>query len=115
MVVMWVLTYLVTLGNSVQIIRQTQRSCAALLIVSEQGLHEILQLKYLTMLEAKRSEQNIVSQKYIDQMNLSSIKDTIMRNYVGSIPDKYQHLLEYRTWEELEVFVETCTQENKEE
>ena len=114
MVMMWCLSYLMTLGHSVNILKQTQQSCAALFTVSEQGLQEILQLKYLAMKEADRTEQNITAQKYIDQLNISSIKTSIMRNYVQTFPEQYKHVMDYNDWEELEDYVNKFAKDNKE-
>ena len=66
------------------------------------------------MEEAKRSEQNIVAQKYIDQLNLSGVKKTIMRNYVASFPPSYHHVMEYSTWDELEDYVNSVVRQKKE-
>ena len=111
---MWCLNYLMVLGHSINVLKQTQQSCAALFVVSEQGLHEVLQLKYIAMEEAKRTEQNIIAQKYIDQLNIDSVKKSIMRNYVLSFPKSYHHVMEYTDWEELEMYVNKITQEKKE-
>ena len=115
MVVMWSLNYIMAVGHSVNILKQTQRSCAALFTTSEQGLQEILVLKYLAMQEAGRSEQNITAQKYIDQMNIKSIQSSVMRNYVNCFPSNYLHLVEYTTWEELEDYVNDVVRNHKEE
>ena len=94
-------TYVMSLGHSVNILKTTQRSCAALFIISEQGIQEILHLKYIAMEESGRSQQNITSQKYIDQMSLDSVRKTIMRNYTRSFPESHSHLMEYTSWEEM--------------
>ena len=112
---MWCLNYIMAVGHSVNILKQTQRSCAALFTISEQGLQEILVLKYLAMEEAKRTEQNITAQKYIDQMSIKSIQSAVMRNYVNSFPSNYMHLIEYTTWEELEEYVDNVMKHHKEE
>ena len=112
--VMYVLNYLTVLGHSVIILRQTQQSCAALFTISEEGLQEILQLKYIAMKEANRSEQNITAQKYIDQHNIGTMKKSIMRNYINTFPNAYSHIIEYSSWEELEKYVDNLVQQNKE-
>ena len=114
MILMWALNYVMALGHSVAIIKQTQQSCAALFTIAGQGLHEILELKYIAMTEAKRSEQNIVAQKYIDQINIDSVQKSIMRNYVLTFPKSYSHLMEYSTWEELGDFVDKTVKAQKE-
>mgnify|MGYP003660981637 CR=1 FL=1 len=112
-VVFWSFSYLMALGNTVRLLKETQVSCAALFVTSEQGLLEILNLKYLAMEEAKRSPQNIIAQKYIDQMNIDSIRKTIMKNYVRVFPEKYENIMEYSTWEEMETFVNAALKEGK--
>jgi hypothetical protein len=111
---MYISSWIISLGHSINILRQVQRSCAELFIQGEEGLHQIFHLKYIAMEEAKKSEQNIITQKYIDQLNLNSIKSSIMRNYIGVFPAKYAHILEYSSWEELEDYVNKLVQTNKE-
>jgi len=98
-------SYVMALGHSINLLKLTQRQCAALFLVSEQGLQEILFLKYLAMEESGRSEQNVTAQKYIDQMSIGSVKKTIMRNFVNEYPESYKHALEYTNWEEMEKYV----------
>ena len=57
------------------------------------------------MADAKKSEQNIMAQRHIDQINVESVKAAIMRNYVGTFPSSYKHIMEYSTWNEMEDFV----------
>ena len=104
-------SYLVALGHSIVVLKQAQKSCAALLIISEQGLREVLQLKYLAMEEAKRSQQNITAQKYIDELSITSVRKSIMRNFVATFPTSYSNVLEYSTWEEMEQYVNETQQQ----
>ncbi len=104
-VVTWFLNYIMALGHSINVLKSTQRSCAALFITCEQGLQEILYIKYLTMEETGRSQQNVTSQKYIDQMNIESVKKSIMRNYNSMYPSSYEHIKEYSSWEDMEAWV----------
>ena len=113
MVIMYCLTSIMALGHSINILKQTQQSVAAMFVQSEQGLQEVLQLKYIAMKEAKRSEQNIRAQQYIDQLGIQSIKAAAMRNYVATFPKSYLHIMEYSTWEELEDYVNEFTRNNK--
>ncbi len=105
MMVSQLFKYVMSLGWSISILKQTQKSCAALLHLSEQGLQQVLELKYIEMQDAKRSEQNIMAQRHIDQMNLNSIKATIMRNYVNSFPESYKHTMDFSNWKEMEEFI----------
>lgn len=113
-VVTHIFSYLMTLGRSVLVLDQLQKNVAALFLISEHGLDQVLHLKYLAMQEAQRTDQNIVAQKYIDQMNIDSVKKTIMRNYCNTFPENYKHIMKYATWEEMSQYVEkTDKQEEK--
>ena len=114
MILMWIYNYTMSLGHSIHVLKQTQQSCAALFIVSEQGLQEILQLKYIAMKEANRTDQNITAQQFIDQINVDSIKKSIMRNYSQTWPRSFAHMIEYSTWNELEDYVNNLTQKKRE-
>jgi hypothetical protein len=114
MIMMRCLSFLLGLGHSVNILKETQQGCALMFTSCEQGVQEILQLKYMAMKEADRSEQNIIAQKYIDQMNVTSLKDSIMRNYIATFPPSYSSVMEYQTWEELADYVNQLVKNNKE-
>ena len=94
-----------SLGLSVIILNQTQESCAALFTLSSLGLQRVLELKYIEMADSERSEKNIMAQRHIDQINVESIKSSIMRNYINSFPSSYKHTMQYSTWKEMENFV----------
>ena len=105
MIVSQLFKYIMSLGWSIIILRQTQKSCAILFTLSEKGLQQVSELKYIEMLDSKKSEQNILAQRHIDQMNVESVKSAIMKNYVNAFPSSYRHTMEYSTWREMEEFV----------
>jgi hypothetical protein len=109
----WFWTYVLALGSAINVINGLQRSCASLFIISEEGLQEIMELKYIAMKEAKRSEQNIKAQRHIDKMNIDSVKKSIMRNYLLSYPQQYSHVMRYSTWEEMQQFVDNVIGERR--
>ena len=111
--VAYFLSFLMALGHSINVLKQTQRSCAALFVTSEQGLQEILHLKYIVMEDVGRSEQNIIAQKYIDQMSIDSVRKAIMRNYVGAFPEQYKNIMEYTSWEEMEDYVNSLIKDGE--
>jgi len=113
MFIMYLLSYVTSIGHSINVLKQTQQGCSALFIQCEQGLQETFQLKYIAMVEAEKSEQSITAQKYIDQLNLQSLKTSIMRNYVEVFPVAYRNVMEYSTWEELEDYVNKFVQDQK--
>ena len=113
-IVMWCVNVLMSLGHSVVLLKQTQHDCAMLFTICHQGLIEVLELKYLSMKEADRSDQNIMAQRHIDQISIDGARRAIMRNYVNTFPSSYSHILAYASWHELENYVNRATQNNKE-
>ena len=105
MVVSQLFKYVMSLGWSIIILKQAQKSCASLFLLSDQGLRQILELKYIEMKDANRSEQNIIAQRHIDQINLESVRGSIIRNYVNSFPQSYKHIMDFSTWKEMENFI----------
>ena len=105
MIVSSLFSYIMGIGTSVLVLRELQRNCAALFLTSSQNLQEILELKYLVMKEADRSDQNILVQRHIDHLNIESVKETMMKNYVNSFPKKYENVMEFSTWDEMEKYV----------
>ena len=105
MIVSQLFKYVMSLGWSILILKQTQKSCAALLALSAHGLQQVLELKYIEMADTNRSEQNILAQRHIDQVNVESVKSAIMRNFVNSFPSSYKHTMEYSSWKEMENFI----------
>ena len=114
MAVMWCLHYLYFIGSVIYVLKEVQRNIAAMFVTSETGLQEILQLKYIAMKEANRSEQNITAQQHIDQVSIESLRTAVMRNYVACFPKSYSTAIEFTTWEEMANYVNRLTQKNKE-
>jgi len=114
MLVMYAFKYVTVIGYCINLLKHTQQSCAVLFIASEEGLQQVLFLKYLAMEEANRTDQYITTQKYIDQLNIDNTKKSIMKTYVDSFPRAYSHIVEYETWEELEDYVNKIVKTTKE-
>jgi hypothetical protein len=112
MIITLLFNYVLGIGASVLILKQVQKSCAILFVTSAQGLQEILELKYMAMREANRSDQNVMAQRYIDQMNIDSIKATIMKNYTNVFPSSYENIMEFSNWKELEKYVNNTFKRN---
>lgn len=114
MIVMWCIQYLQLLGSTIYILKDVQRNIAAMFVASETGIQEILQLKYIAMKEAKRTEQNITAQMHIDQVSVQSLRKAVMTNYVSAFPSSYLSAIEYTSWEEMADYVNREAQKNKE-
>ena len=47
----------------------------------------------------ERDEKYIEYQKLIDTQEMLSIKNTIIRNYINSIPARYNNLVSFHDWD----------------
>jgi hypothetical protein len=72
----------------------------ALLMLTKniQTAQEIQQLKQMHYELIDRDEKYIEFQKKIDDREIKSLKDTIIRNYINAIPPRYNHLIKFNDW-----------------
>tara|TARA_R110002110_G_scaffold3150_3_gene16202 strand:- start:3517 stop:3939 length:423 start_codon:yes stop_codon:yes gene_type:complete len=113
MVSAWIFSYVLGVGYSINVLNRAQRSCAALFMTCEDGVQQILHLKYIAMEESAKSEQSITAQKFIDQINLDGVKKTVMKNYVNSFPVTYHHIMEFETWDELQDYINEIAKQER--
>ena len=63
-----------------------------------QAVYEIQQLKYMHYELLERDEKYIEFQKTIDEQELRSLKNTVIRNYINAIPARYNHVIKFDDW-----------------
>jgi hypothetical protein len=64
-----------------------------------QNLYEIQQLKYIHYDMLDRDQKYVDFQKAIDEREMKSLKNTIIRNYINTIPTRYNHLIKFNDWD----------------
>ena len=79
-----------------------------------QSVHEINQLKYIALENAEKGEKFIEFQKRIDDHELNSMKNTVVRNFVNPIPKRFEHLIPFDDWETAMQFLTNQIKQNKE-
>jgi hypothetical protein len=63
-----------------------------------QAIHEIQQLKYMHYELLDRDQKYIEFQKAIDKREVQSLRNTVIRNYINSVPHRYNHLVKFNDW-----------------
>ena len=64
-----------------------------------QSTHEIQQLKYMHYEILERDEKYIEFQKAIDEKEMRSLRNTIIRNYINTVPPRYNRLIQFNDWD----------------
>ena len=91
--------YVLNLGYSVVMVKELTDDILKLVAKSAQTTHHVYELKYLFLKEAGKSEEQVEYEKKIDQIQLKSVQDTIIRNVLTNYPPKYTHLLKFDDWD----------------
>lgn len=63
-----------------------------------QSVYEINELKYISLEMSGKDERFIEFQKTQDKLELSSLRNTIIRNFVNAIPPRYDKYVPFNDW-----------------
>ena len=102
------------LGISTLMVKSGIKDCLLMLAKNVQSVHEINQLKYIALENAEKGEKFIEFQKRIDDHELNSMKNTVVRNFVNPIPKRFEHLIPFDDWETAMQFLTNQIKQNKE-
>ena len=102
--VLW--AYLVGLGQTVIIMRSSMLDCLLMMGKNIQSVYEINYIKYETWKLMDRDEKYIAYQKLVDERELQSMKDLVIRNFINAIPPKYNHLVEFHDWDSAILYID---------
>ena len=91
--------YLYGLGSSILIVKVAMLDALLILAKNIQTVHEIGQLKIMALEMANKSEKEIDFQKSVNSSEISSLKNTVIRNYINCVPPKYNHLVNFHNWD----------------
>ena len=91
--------YVLNLGYCVVMVKELTDDILKLVAKSAQTTYHVYELKYLFLKEAGKSEEQVEYEMKIDQMQLKSVQDTIIRNVLTNYPPKYIHLLKFDDWD----------------
>ena len=105
--------YTLGLGYGLMAFKTSMIDSLVLLAKNIQSTYEIQQLKYMSYEMLDRDEKYIEFQKTIDQNELRSMKNTMIRNYVNAIPARYNHLVQFHDWDSAMDFINTAIKERQ--
>ena len=91
--------YTLGLGYGVVSFRRSTADTLMMLIKNVRSVYEIQQVKYEVLKLAERDEKYIEFQMYIDEKEMKSLKNTVIRNYLNSVPPKYNNMLKFHDWD----------------
>jgi hypothetical protein len=72
--------------------------CLRILVKNMQSTLEINELKYLALEISGKDERFVEFQKNLDARELSSMRNTVIRNFINCVPTKYNHLVPFDDW-----------------
>ncbi len=90
--------YLLGLGYGVMAFRRAMIDVWFILAKNIQSVYEIQELKYLCYELLERDEKFIEFQKQIDERGVKTLKNSVVRNFINSIPKNYNGLVGFHDW-----------------
>lgn len=87
------------MGYSAMIMKVVINDCLKVLMNNVQSAYEANELKHHALQIANADEKYIDFQKKVDQQQLNSLKVSILRNFINSIPTKYNYLIKFEDWD----------------
>jgi hypothetical protein len=91
--------YALGLGYGINAFQGAMINSLLLLAKNIQSVIEIQQLKYMTYEMLERDTKYIEFQKQIDKKELDSLKNSLIRDYINSIPAKYNYMIKFHDWD----------------
>ena len=89
--------------------------CLIMLAKNIQSVYELNELKYMSLDMVEKDEKFIKFHKTLDEREMSSMKNTVIRNFINPIPSKYNHLVPFRDWEGAMEYINDVIQNKREE
>jgi len=76
-----------------------------------QTMYEIQQLKHMHYDLLERDQKYIDFQKTIDEREMKSLKNTVIRNYINAVPPRYNHLIKFHDWDSAMLYLDKLLKE----
>ena len=91
--------YLFDFGTSIRLIRRAIVDGMLILAKNIQTVAETSKIKYNALAASGKSEKYIEFQKAVDDAVLISMRNTAIRNFVNTVPTKYDYLVPFQDWD----------------
>jgi len=105
--------WLVNTGYSVIMMRGVMKDCLIFMAKNLQNVYEIKYLKEEAMRLVGRDEKYIEWQAKVDEKEIRSLKTTCIRNFINTIPPKYNDLVEFHDWDSAMNYIDKIVKEAK--
>jgi len=105
--------YVLGLGYGVMAFRKAMVDVLFILAKNIQSVYEIQKLKYMCYDVLERDSKFVEFQKQIDEKEIKSLKNTLIRNFINSVPSRYNSLVEFRDWDSAMDYFNTALKERQ--
>jgi type IV secretory pathway VirB3-like protein len=105
--------YIIGLGYGVMAFRTAMIDILFILAKNVQSVYEIQHLKYMCYETLERDQKFVDFQKQIDEKEIRSLKNTLIRNFINSVPSRYSNLVEFRDWDSAMDYFNTALKERQ--
>jgi hypothetical protein len=106
--------YLYATGAIVLAMKSCIKDSIVMIAKNVQSVYEINNLKYIALEMSDKDEKYVDFQKAMDTRELHSMKNTTIRNFINSIPPKYNHLIPFSDWGTAMDYINAELQKQKE-
>ena len=107
--------YIYATGAIVLSVKSCIRDSIIMIAKNVQTVYEINNLKYIALEMSDKDEKYIEFQKAMDTRELHSMKNTTIRNFINSVPPKYNNLIPFSDWGTAIDYINAELQKQKEE
>ena len=91
--------YTLGFGYGINAFQNAMTNSLLLLAKNVQSVAEVHQLKYMSYEMLDRDEKHIEFQKAIDQKEMNSLKNSLIRDYINSVPSRYNFMIKFHDWD----------------
>ena len=105
--------YMLRLGYTIIFVKTAMRDALLLLAKNIQSVYDINAIKYQAWVMTGKDEKYVDYQRMVDEKELLSFKNMAIRNFINSVPPKYNHLVEFHDWDSAMQYIEKFILEDK--
>ena len=92
------LSYILKLGNGMLMTKQAVNDSLTIIIHMNKRITEFNEFKYFSMRKMGKEPDEIEFQKKYDDVEMKSMRETMVRNLITRIPRRYSSIFEFRDW-----------------
>ena len=109
------LIYIMNLGRTILILKQTQYIVAAIFTYMEECMLEATIYKEIAMDDTGMSDKEKKSRRVLNNNTIKTIKDNSMKGFLNRWPSSFDNMLEYKSWDQMKAYIEKETNKTRSE